>query len=87
MSSIKSNASGIIPRKTKAMNIGKLHVRLANIGRSETKLPAHMSYSKTLEKPGTKDTIRIPDYHNQIKHRLDSVLHPKRVFLSFYLNL
>lgn len=81
-----STASGVAGRslhKTTMMNVGKLHVRLTNVGRSPDKLPAHVTYGKDLQKLSNKDMVVIPDYHDAIKHRLDSVKVPHRVHFWF----
>ena len=82
ISSQLSTASGSLnARKTKVMNVGKLHLRLTNIARSAGR-DSRITYAKDVNKLSLKDSVVIHDYHESIRHRLEHVSLPKRVYFS-----
>ena len=80
VSSQLSTASGSLhtTKKTKVMNVGKLHLRLTNIARSAGR-DSRVTYAKDLNKVSLKDSVIIHDYHDAIRHRLEHISLPKRV--------
>ena len=87
MSSTLSTASGVYGRKTKSITIGKLHLRLSNIGRSLEKIGHSLSYGKEIQKLSLQEPTTVSDYHENIKRRLDVTLLPKRVSFTIDSNV
>jgi hypothetical protein len=75
-------AAGIVPPKPVTLNLGKLHVRLTNIGRSQDKVDSSLTYSKDAQKLSSGYSVILPDYHDNILHREDVLIHPHRVRLN-----
>ena len=79
-----STASGMAgSRKSKMINVGKLHLRMTNIGRSADKVSTQLSYAKDNQKLSLKEEVVIHDYHGAIKHRVDKTITPHRVKQCF----
>ena len=79
-----STASGVTgSRKSKMINVGKLHLRMTNIGRSADKVSTQLSYAKDNQKLSLKEEVVIFDYHGAIKHRVDKTITPHRVSQCF----
>ncbi len=81
-----STASGATgSRKSKMINVGKLHLRMTNIGRSADKVSTQLSYGKDNQKLSLKEEVVVHDYHDAIRHRLDKTVLPHRVRLHIIL--
>jgi hypothetical protein len=81
LSVANGTVSGIVSPKASTLNLGKLHIRLTNIGRSQDKVESSLTYSKDAQKLSSGFSVVLSDYHDNILHREDVLIHPHRVRL------
>lgn len=79
LSIANSHVAVIAPSKPSTLNLGKLHVRLTNIGRSQDKVESSLTYSRDSQKLSSSFSVVLPDYHDGILHREPVLIHPHRV--------
>ena len=86
VSSQLSIANGpIVSSKPATLNLGKLHVRLTNIGRSQDKVESSLTYSKDSQKLSSGFPVVLSDYHDNLLHREDVLIQPHRVRLCYVI--
>ena len=72
-------AGGAMSVNPTALNLGKLHVRLTNIGKSQDRLSSSLTYSRDAQKLCSSYSVVLPDYHYSILHHENLLMHPHRV--------